>query len=90
MYPDDDLDGAEKRLCGFLTFRFGGPQDYIAEGGHPRLRMRHAPFEVNQAARDRWVQLMWNAFEEADLPPEAVSVMKAFLAQVATFLINRD
>lgn len=90
MYPEDDLAGAEERLRGFLVFRFGGPQDYIAERGHPRLRLRHAPFAVSQEARDRWVQLMWKAFEEANLPADAVAVMKTFLAQVATFLINRE
>lgn len=90
MYPEEDLEGAESRLRGFLIFRFGGPQDYIAERGHPRLRLRHAPFELDQAARDRWVQLMWNAFDETDLPSEAVVAMKTFLSQVATFLINRE
>lgn len=90
MYPKNDLAGAESRLAGFLIFRFGGPQDYIAERGHPRLRLRHAPFAVNQAARDRWVALMDAAFEAAELPADAVAVMKPFLHHVATFLINRD
>ena len=63
-----DLAGAEERLRGFLIFRFGGPPRYIEERGHPRLRMRHAPFAIGQAARNRWVQLMNNAFAEAALP----------------------
>jgi hemoglobin len=90
MYPQGDLAGAEDRLRGFLIFRFGGPQTYIEERGHPRLRGRHAPFTLDQAARDRWVQLMDNAFAIAELPEAAVAVMKPFLAGVATFLLNSD
>lgn len=89
MYPADDLEGAEERLREFLVFRFGGPQRYIEKRGHPRLRMRHAPFVVNQAARDRWVQLMSNAFEAANLPDEAERVMRSFLEHTASFLLNR-
>lgn len=89
MYPQDDLAGAEKRLRDFLIFRFGGPQQYISERGHPRLRARHAPFLVSEAARDRWVHLMENALGEAALPPEADKLLRMFFGQVATFLINR-
>ena len=89
MYPADDLEGAEERLREFLVFRFGGPQRYLEKRGHPRLRMRHAPFIVNQAARDRWVQLMSNAFEEAQLSPSAQQVMQQFLEHTASFLINQ-
>lgn len=89
MYPAEDLAGAEKRLKDFLIFRFGGPQHYIEERGHPRLRMRHAPFTINQAARDRWVQLMTRALEEADLPAEPRRVLESFLTNTATFMINR-
>ena len=79
MYPKDDMHGAEERLRDFLIFRFGGPQRYIEQRGHPRLRMRHAPFAVNQSARDRWVQLMDRAFSEAKLPAEAEATLAAFL-----------
>ena len=89
MYPADDLPGAEERLRDFLIYRFGGPQRYIEQRGHPRLRMRHAPFAVNQAARDRWIQLMHNALAESALPPEADSVLRQFFDGVATFMINR-
>src|SRR5688572_8569045 len=64
MYPTDDLEGAEDRLLRFLIGRFGGPQRYIAERGHPRLRQRHAPFAIDQRARDRWVTLMTRALDE--------------------------
>src|SRR5579863_2432858 len=75
MYPKDDLPGAEQRLRDYLIYRFGGPPRYIEERGHPRLRMRHAPFPVTQAARDRWMLLMNNALAEAALPAEAESMV---------------
>ena len=90
MYPADDLAGAEERLRDFLIFRFGGPQRYIEQRGHPRLRMRHFPFAITQAARDRWIQLMNNALIEAALPAEVDSILRQFFDGVATFMINRD
>jgi len=89
MYPRDELAAAEIRLRDFLIYRFGGPQRYIEERGHPRLRQRHMPFRVDQAARDRWMQLMNNAFAEAALPADVESYLRAFLNQTATFMINQ-
>ncbi|MBA3546991.1 MAG: globin [Nannocystis sp.] len=89
MYPPHDLAGAEQRLCDFLVGRFGGPQRYIAQRGHPRLRMRHMPFVVDLAARDRWVALMSAALDEAALEPESAATLRGFFADTATFLINR-
>jgi hemoglobin len=89
MYPAGDLAGAEERLRDFLIFRFGGPQRYLENRGHPRLRMRHNPFPIGGAARDRWVQLMDRALREASLPPEAEQVLREFFESTATFLINR-
>ena len=89
MYAGRDLGAAEERLRDFLIFRFGGPDRYIADRGHPRLRIRHVPFAVNQAARDRWVQLMERALEETALPVEATETLRGFFASTATFLINR-
>ena len=90
LYPARDLKGAEQRLRDFLVFRFGGPQTYIEQRGHPRLRIRHAPFAIGNAARDRWVQLMNRALDEAQFPPEADSILRSFFASTATFLINRQ
>ncbi len=90
MYPADDLAGAEERLRNFLIFRFGGPPSYIESRGHPRLRMRHAPFQVDSAARDRWVLLMRRALDEANLPAEPRAVLEQFFASTATFLVNRN
>ena len=90
MYPRDDLHGAEERLRDFLIGRFGGPPRYIEQRGHPRLRMRHAPFVIDQTARDRWVMLMDRALNEARLPDDATSVLREFLHATATFMINRS
>jgi hemoglobin len=89
IYPADDFAGAEQRLRDFLIFRFGGPASYIEQRGHPRLRMRHAPFAIGTTARDRWVQLMTRALDEAMLPEEVQQVLRAFFASTATFLMNR-
>ena len=90
MYPAHDLEGAEQRLRDFLIYRFGGPQRYIEQRGHPRLRARHIPFQVDQAARDRWMQLMNQAFSESDFPAEAEQGLKTFLEQMSTFMINHE
>jgi hemoglobin len=89
MYPAEDLEGARQRLRNFLIFRFGGPQIYIEQRGHPRLRMRHASFAIGQPARDRWLQLMTRALTEANLPNEATELLRAFFEATSTFLINR-
>jgi hemoglobin len=88
MYPADDLHGAEERLRDFLVGRFGGPQRYIESRGHPRLRMRHMPFKLDQRGRDRWVQLMDRALEQAALPPESADVLRQFFHHMSTFLMN--
>src|SRR5258707_7091671 len=68
IYPASDLPGAEQRLRDFLIRRFGGPQTYIEQRGHPHLRARHSPFAINQTIRDRLIQLMDNSLVEASLP----------------------
>ena len=89
MYPAQDLQGAEQRLRDFLIYRFGGPPLYIEQRGHPRLRMRHAPFPIGQSARDRWIELMNRALEEAAFPDEVQQLLREFFAAMATFMINR-
>lgn len=84
----EHMAAAEARLRDFLIFRFGGPERYIERRGHPALRKRHFPFQVNQAARNRWMQLMNSALDEAALDPEVTAVLREFLGSVATFLIN--
>lgn len=89
LYPHDDLPGAEERLRDFLIFRFGGPPAYLEKRGHPRLRMRHAPFPVNQAARDRWMQLMEKAIQTVPMPDEAQQLLRAYFESTATAMMNR-
>src|SRR4051794_41496665 len=89
MYPAQDLAGAEERLRDFLIGRFGGPQRYIEQRGHPRLRMRHGPFAVNEAARERWLQLMTNALDEAELPDDVRAFLTEFFEGVSAMLVNR-
>jgi len=89
MYPAQDLQGAEQRLRDFLIYRFGGPPLYIEQRGHPRLRQRHAPFPIGQGARDRWVQLMNRALDEAKFPDEVQQLLREFFGAMATFLRNQ-
>jgi hemoglobin len=89
MYPPHGLAGAEQRLRDFLIGRFGGPQRYIEQRGHPRLRMRHMPFAVNPAARERWLQLMTNALDEVQLPGDVDALLREFFADVSAMLVNR-
>ncbi len=89
MYPPDDLAGAEQRLRDFLVGRFGGPQRYMEQRGHPRLRARHMPFAVDAAARERWLQLMGTALDETQLPPEADALLREFFVAVSEMLVNR-
>ena len=89
MYPAQDLAGAEQRLRNFLIGRFGGPQRYIEQRGHPRLRMRHMPFAVNALARERWLLLMNNALDQVTLPPEVDVLLREFFQGVSAMLVNR-
>ncbi len=89
MYPGGDLSEPEERLRDFLVGRFGGPARYAERRGHPRLRARHVPFPIGQAASDRWVMLMERALDQAALAPEADACLRGFFRDTANFLINR-
>lgn len=88
LYPEQDLSAAERRLRLFLIQYFGGSTAYSAERGHPRLRMRHAPFVIGQAERDAWVTAMLGAMAEAEIPEPAYSEMKNYFENGATFMMN--
>jgi hemoglobin len=90
MYPREDMAGAEQRLREFLVMRFGGPDHYIRSRGHPRLRMRHGPFKIDRAGRDRWIELMEAALAEAELPDAAIPPLRKFFHDAATFMINHE
>jgi hemoglobin len=89
MYPAEDLEGAEQRLRDFLIYRFGGPERYLEQRGHPRLRARHGRFAIDARARDRWMHLMTEALADAGLPADVEEIMRTFLDGIATFLINK-
>lgn len=89
MYPADDMAEAEERLRDFLIGRFGGPNRYIEQRGHPRLRQRHAPFVIDQHARDRWIAMMSRALDETALPADVTQTLRSFFDQTATFMVNR-
>lgn len=90
MYPQQDFAGAEARLAGFLVYRLGGSQDYIAQRGHPRLGMRHMPFKITPTAGVRWFELMSAAMAEVNLPADAVETLNAFFRHTAAFLVNHE
>jgi hemoglobin len=70
LYPEEDLTDAEERLRLFLIQYWGGPTTYGQLRGHPRLRMRHAPFVIGPAERDAWLRHMQDAVDSLGLPPE--------------------
>ncbi|MGY8748158.1 MAG: globin domain-containing protein [Pirellulales bacterium] len=89
MYPEDEWVGAEARLRDFLTFRFGGSNQYIQQRGQPRLGMRHAPFAIGIAERDRWLLLMKQSIEDLEIPISKQESVITFFEQVAEFLRNQ-
>jgi hemoglobin len=88
MYPEEDLGPAEERLRMFLEQYWGGPGTYSEQRGHPRLRMRHAPFKVNPEARDRWLAHMRAAVDELRLPPLQDATLWAYLERAAHAMVN--
>jgi len=89
MYPDDDWDAAEERLRDFMLFRFGKDPRYQAKRGHPRLRMRHAPFPIGDAEAVRWLQLMDEAMDETNVPASIQMDLRTFFEMVAHNMKNQ-
>jgi len=88
LYPEDDLGPAEERLALFLIQYWGGPATYSETRGHPRLRLRHAPFSIGTAERDRWLEHMRNALESLDLPEDVGEPLWNYLTMAADSLRN--
>ena len=88
LYPSGDLGPAEIRLRMFLEQYWGGPTTYSQDRGHPRLRMRHAPFKVTSAQRDRWLTHMMAAVDSLDLAPEHDTILRDYLDRAAQSLVN--
>ena len=88
LYPEDDLGPAADRLRMFLVQYWGGPTTYSQQRGHPRLRMRHAPFAINSAARDAWLTHMREAVDSLNLPEPHRTALWDYLERAAYFMVN--
>lgn len=88
MYPEQDLGPAKVRLRTFLEQYWGGPTTYSEQRGHPRLRMRHAPYPVTPQARDRWLAHMRSALLSLGLAPLAEHTLWDYLERAAHSLVN--
>ena len=88
LYPEDDLGPAEERLRMFFEQYWGGPTTYSEQRGHPRLRMRHMPFQVTPDMRDRWLLHMMNAVDTLELSPEDDDRLRDYLTRAAYSLVN--
>ena len=90
LYPEDDLGPAEERLRMFLEQYWGGPRTYSEQRGHPRLRMRHAPFKVGPIERDAWLRCMRVAVDEAGLDDAHRAQLWQYLQYAAASMVNSD
>ena len=89
LYPEPDLAGARHRLTLFLAQYWGGPTTYDQERGHPRLRMRHAPFAIGPEARDAWLVRMRAALAEVGPSPDVAAELDRYLEMAAEAMRNR-
>ena len=89
MYPDNDLQAAAQRLQLFLEQYWGGPTTYSEERGHPRLRMRHAQFPIDEAARDAWLRCMMTAVDNVEIKEPERSELVQYLEMAANSLVNK-
>ncbi|HEX5018820.1 MAG TPA: globin [Actinomycetes bacterium] len=88
LYPEEDLGPAADRLRMFLEQYWGGPRTYSEQRGHPRLRMRHAPFRVDSTARDRWLMHMRTAVDAIELDDELDAELWNYLLMAAHSMVN--
>ena len=88
LYPEEDLGPAEERFRLFLVQYWGGPTTYSETRGHPRLRMRHAPFKVTPEAKDHWLLHFRAALDEVALPPEQDAQFWDYVTHAAQFMVN--
>ena len=88
LYPEEDLAPAAERFTLFLVQYWGGPTTYSDTRGHPRLRMRHAPFKVTPKARDHWLRHFRAGLDEANLTPEQDAQFWDYVTHAAQFMVN--
>jgi hemoglobin len=88
LYPEEDLGPAEERFALFLEQYWGGPTTYSEQRGHPRLRMRHAPFAVTPTAKDHWLTHFRAALDESSLTPDQDAQFWDYVTHAAQFMVN--
>jgi len=88
MYPESDLKAAALRLQLFLEQYWGGPTTYSEQRGHPRLRMRHAPFHISRVEHDAWVKCMKQAVDGLAVEQSLKDQLWSYLSQAAAAMIN--
>jgi hemoglobin len=88
LYPESDLGPAAERLTLFLAQYWGGPTTYSDQRGHPRLRMRHAPYAVTPDARDRWLAAFRAGLDAAELDPEDDARFWEYVTYAAQSMVN--
>lgn len=88
LYPEEDLGPAAERFTLFLAQYWGGPTTYSDNRGHPRLRMRHAPFAVTPVARDHWLRHFRAGLDAANLTPEQDAKFWDYVTHAAQFMVN--
>ena len=88
MYEEEDLGPAADRFSLFLAQYWGGPSTYGEQRGHPRLRMRHAPFAVTPTSAEHWLRHFRTGLDAADLTPEQDAQFWAYVTHAAQFMVN--
>jgi hemoglobin len=88
VYPEDELEPAEERLRLFLMQYWGGPQTYMEQRGHPRLRMRHAPFRIGPRERDAWLRAMRVALDATDFAEPHRRQLWDYFESTAAHMMN--
>jgi hemoglobin len=88
MYPESDLKAAALRLQMFLEQYWGGPTTYSEQRGHPRLRMRHAPFHISRVEHDSWINCMQQAVADLKIDQDLKDQLWSYLTQAASAMIN--
>jgi hemoglobin len=88
LYPEEDLGPAAERFTLFLVQYWGGPTTYSERRGHPRLRMRHAPFAVTPTAKERWLVHFREGLDSVELTPEQDAQFWDYVTHAAQFMVN--
>lgn len=88
LYPEADLGPAEERFRLFLVQYWGGPTTYGDTRGHPRLRMRHAPFAVTPEAKEHWLTHFRAGLDAVELTPEQDAQFWEYVTHAAQFMVN--